>query len=114
MTAHPHSLTATLARRGLTHAPAPGCGPGVRHILDDEGSVRHTGDTQATWAWLRGHDCTCDDDDRAACGTFACAVCTRSRVPECCGAADEHETDGADAGACDDCAARAAWEGELW
>ena len=58
-------------------------------------------------------DCTCEGAARAACGTFACERCERVR-PACCGAADECETEGADDGVCDDCAARAAWEGELW
>lgn len=114
MTAHPHSLTAALARRGLTHAPSADGGPGARHVLDDHGEVLHTGPADAVWQWLRGYDCTCEGEARAACGTFACAVCTRSRVPECCGAADEHEMEGAVSGVCDDCAARAAWEAELW
>jgi hypothetical protein len=58
--------------------------------------------------------CTCEPNARDECGRFACVVCAR-QAPACCGAADEHETEGVGvSGVCDDCAARAAWEAELW
>jgi|GEM_PF-3828322 len=112
--ASPHGCWAgALARCATGRQRAPGLKPGVRHVLDAEGAVVLTGDAAANWAWLRERECTCEGEARAACGTFACARCER-RVPACCGAADEYDTEGADDGACDDCAARAAWEREMW